>query len=130
MLPESIEKERALGKLQRANFRKAYLAGAPLAFGTDGGVYPHGDNAKQFATMVEFGAKPIDAIRTATVNAAQLLGLEGKAGIVKPGSFADMLAVDADPRDHIEQLQHVRFVMVGGKVARDDWNPTLTVSVR
>lgn len=81
MLPESIEKEKATGKLQRANFRKAYLAGAPLAFGTDGGVYPHGDNAKQFATMVEWGAKPIDA---ATVNAASLLNLDGKAGTVKP----------------------------------------------
>ena len=66
MLPESIEKEKTIGKLQRSNFRKAYLAGAPLAFGTDGGVYPHGDNAKQFATMVEWGAKPIDAIRTST----------------------------------------------------------------
>ncbi len=95
MLPESIEKEKAIGKLQRANFRKAYLAGAPLAFGTDGGVYPHGDNAKQFATMVEFGAKPIDAIRMATVNAADLLNLKGKAGVVQPGSFADLIAVDA-----------------------------------
>ncbi len=78
MLPESIEKEKAIGRLQRANFRKAYLAGAPLAFGTDGGVYPHGDNAKQFATMVEWGAKPIDAIRMATINAASLLSLKAK----------------------------------------------------
>ncbi len=130
MLPESIEKEKALGKLQRANFRKAYLAGALLAFGTDGGVYPHGDNAKQFATMVEFGAKPIDAIRTSTIEAARLLNLQGKAGVVKPGSFADIIAVDSDPRANIEQLQRVRFVLKDGKVFRDDWQPVLAVQGR
>jgi imidazolonepropionase-like amidohydrolase len=127
MLPESIEKEKAIGKLQRANFRKAYLAGAPLAFGTDGGVYPHGDNAKQFATMVEFGCKPIDAIRTATVNAARLLNLEGKVGTVGAGSFADIIALDSDPRANVEQLQHVRFVMKEGTVYRDEWDPLLAV---
>ncbi len=130
MLPESIEKEKAIGKLQRSNFRKAYLAGAPLAFGTDGGVYPHGDNAKQFATMVEFGAKPIDAIRTSTIEAARLMNLEGKAGVIKPGSFADVIALDSDPRANIEQLQHVRFVLKDGKVFRDDWEPALALQGR
>lgn len=130
MLPESIEKEKAIGKLQRSNFRKAYLAGAPLAFGTDAGVYPHGDNAKQFATMVEFGAKPIDAIRTSTIEAARLLNLEGKAGVVKPGSFADIIAVDSDPRSNIEELQRVRFVLKNGQVYRDDWEPDLVVTGR
>ena len=130
MLPESVEKEKALGKLQRTNFRKAYLAGAPLAFGTDGGVYPHGDNAKQFATMVEFGAKPIDAIRTSTVEAARLLNLEGKAGVVKAGSFADMIAFDSDPRANVEQLQRVRFVLKDGRVFRDDWQPELALQGR
>jgi imidazolonepropionase-like amidohydrolase len=130
MLPESIEKEKAIGKLQRANFRKAYLAGAPLAFGTDGGVYPHGDNAQQFATMVEWGAKPIDAIRMATVNAAEVLNLQGKAGVIRPGSFADMIAVDSDPRTNVELLQHVRFVLKDGKVFRDDWEPALAVQGR
>ena len=127
MLPESIEKERAVGKLQRANFRKAYLASAPMAFGTDGGVYPHGDNARQFATMVEFGAKPIDAIRFATVNAAKLLSLDGKAGTVKAGSFADVIAVQADPRTHVEELEHVKFVMKGGQVFKDEWHPAQAV---
>jgi imidazolonepropionase-like amidohydrolase len=126
MLPESIEKEKAIGKLQRANFRKAYLAGATLAFGTDGGVYPHGDNARQFATMVEWGAKPIDAIRTATTYAARLLSLENKAGVVKAGSFADVIAVDSDPREHVEQLQHVRFVVKEGKVYRSAGESILT----
>jgi imidazolonepropionase-like amidohydrolase len=130
MLPESIEKEKAIGKLQRANFRKAYLAGAPLAFGTDGGVYPHGDNARQFATMVEFGAKPIDAIRMATTNAADLLNLKDKAGVTKPGSFADLIAVDSDPRADVQQLQRVRFVMKDGKIFRDDWQPALSVHDR
>jgi imidazolonepropionase-like amidohydrolase len=130
MLPESIEKERTVGRLQRSNFRKAYLAGAPLAFGTDGGVYPHGDNARQFATMVEWGAKPIDAIRAATVNAAALLGLEGKAGMIKAGSFADLVAVDSDPRTNVEELQRVHFVLKAGKIVRDDWEPVLAVSAR
>ncbi len=127
MLAESIEKEKTIGKLQRSNFRKAYLAGAPLAFGTDGGVYPHGDNAKQFATMVEWGAKPLDAIRTSTVEAARLLNQEGKAGVVKTGAYADIIAVSADPRSHIEELQHVRFVMKAGTVYKDEWEPLLSV---
>jgi imidazolonepropionase-like amidohydrolase len=130
MLPESIEKEKAIGKLQRANFRKAYLAGAPLAFGTDGGVYPHGDNAKQFATMVEFGAKPLDTIRMATVNAADLLNLKGKIGVIRPGSFADMIAVDSDPTKNVEQLQHVRFVMKDGAIYKNQWQPLLALQTR
>jgi imidazolonepropionase-like amidohydrolase len=129
MLPESIEKEKGVGKLQRANFRKAYLAGATMAFGTDGGVYPHGDNARQFATMVEFGMKPYEAIQTATVNAAQLLSLSGKAGVVAPGSFADIIAVESDPRANVELLQHAKFVMKDGKVYRDDWQPSTALLV-
>ncbi len=130
MLPESIEKEKMTGKLQRSNFRKAYLAGALLAFGTDGGVYPHGDNAKQFATMVEFGAKPIDAIRTSTINAASLLNLEGKAGVIKAGSFADVIAVGSDPRANVEELQHVKLVIKDGRVFKDDWQPALALENR
>src|SRR5437868_1223357 len=80
MLPESIEKERKIGRLQRENFRHAYQSGAKLAFGTDSGVYPHGDNAKQFAKMVEWGMKPLEAIQAATVNAADLLGWADKIG--------------------------------------------------
>src|SRR5262252_1143577 len=67
MLPESIEKEKQLGRAQRENFRKAFQAGVKMAFGTDGGVYPHGDNAKQFAYMVKFGMTPMQAIQAATV---------------------------------------------------------------
>ncbi len=128
MLPESIEKEKKIGHLQRENFRKAFLAGAPMAFGTDGGVYPHGDNARQFATMVEFGMKPIDTIRAATINAADLLNLNGKAGVVEPGSFADLIAVSADPRTDVRILQHVKFVMKDGKIWRNDWKPSGSVT--
>jgi imidazolonepropionase-like amidohydrolase len=128
MLPESVAKEKTIGRLQRENFRKAYLAGAPLAFGTDGGVYPHGDNARQFATMVEWGMKPIDALRAATINAADLLNLSGKIGVIAPGSFADVIAVSSDPRADVRILQQVKFVMKDGKVWRDDWKPSLAVA--
>jgi imidazolonepropionase-like amidohydrolase len=121
MLPESIEKEKAIGKLQRANFRKAFLAGAKMAFGTDGGVYPHGDNAKQFATMVEWGMKPIDAIRTATLESALLLGLGGKAGSIEANYYADVIAVDGNPLESVAAMTRVRFVMKDGKVYRNDW---------
>ncbi len=120
MLPESIEKEKGIGKLQRQNFRHAYLGGAKMAFGTDGGVYPHGDNARQFALMVEYGMKPIEAIQAATVNAADLVGWTGKAGVVATGSYADLIAVDGDPLQDVHTLEHVRFVMKGGEVYRDD----------
>ncbi len=121
MLPESIEKEKLVGKLQRENFRKAYLAGAKLAFGTDGGVYPHGDNWRQFPYMVEFGMKPMEAIRAATLVNAELLGLAGKAGAVEAGYWADIVAVDGDPLGDIRRMQNVRFVMKDGKVYRNDF---------
>ncbi len=120
MLPESIVKERTVGQTQRENFRKAYLAGAKLAFGTDGGVYPHGDNWKQFPYMVEFGMKPVEAIRTATIEAADLLGLAGKAGVIAPGAYADLIAVQGDPLVDIHALGNVRFVMKDGRVYKNE----------
>jgi len=121
MLPESVEKEKALGKLQRTNFRRAYVAGARMAFGTDGGVYPHGDNAKQFATMAEWGMKPLESIRAATTEAAVLIGLEGKAGAIEKDYLADVIAVDGDPLADAAVLMRVKFVMKDGKVYRNDW---------
>src|ERR1700738_3767008 len=90
MLAESIEKEKKIGRLQRENFRHAWQSGVTrMAFGTDAGVYPHGDNAKQFAKMVEWGMRPIDAIQAATIRAADLLGWSAKAGAREADHYAD-----------------------------------------
>jgi len=121
MLAESIEKERQIGKVQRQNFHRAFLAGAKMAFGTDAGVYPHGDNWKQFPVMVEFGMKPIDAIRAATLNAAQLLGWSDQVGVIERGSLADLIAVEGDPLADVGALKNVRFVMKAGIPIRNDW---------
>jgi Imidazolonepropionase and related amidohydrolases len=120
MLAESIEKEKQIGRLQRENFKKAYQGGAKMAFGTDAGVYPHGDNAKQFAKMVEWGMSPIEAIRAATLNAADLMGWKDKAGALTPGHYADVIAVDGDPLSDIRLLEHVSFVMKGGTVVKSE----------
>jgi imidazolonepropionase-like amidohydrolase len=120
MLAESIEKERQLGQKQRENFRRAYRAGIKLAFGTDAGVYPHGDNAKQFGKMVEWGMPPAVAIRTATVNAADLLGLSEKLGTISVNHEADIIAVAGDPTADVGALRAVKFVMKGGSIFRDD----------
>jgi imidazolonepropionase-like amidohydrolase len=118
LLPEMIEKEKSIGKLQRENFRKAWLGGVRMAFGTDGGVYPHGDNWKQFPYMVEYGMKPADAIRAATASAAELLGMKGRLGEISQGRLADMIAVPANPLEDLNSLGDVRFVMKDGKVVK------------
>jgi imidazolonepropionase-like amidohydrolase len=120
MLAESIEKEKRIGRLQRENFRRAFQSGAKIAFGTDSGVYPHGDNAKQFGKMVEWGMKPLDAIQAATVNAADLLGWADKIGTLETGHFADLIAVSGSPVSDVHFLEAVKFVMKGGMVARND----------
>jgi imidazolonepropionase-like amidohydrolase len=120
MLPESIEKEKKIGRLQRENFRHAFQSGAKMAFGTDAGVYPHGDNARQFSKMVEWGMKPIDAIQAATIRAADLLGWSGKAGALEPDHYADIIAVSGDPLSDVRVLESVKFVMKNGAVIRND----------
>jgi imidazolonepropionase-like amidohydrolase len=120
MLPESIEKEKKLGRLQRENFRHAFQSGAKIAFGTDAGVYPHGDNAKQFVKMVEWGMKPIDAIQAATINAADLIGQPNKLGALEPGHYADLIAVSGDPLTDVKVFESVSFVMKAGAVVRND----------
>lgn len=116
MLPESLEKERMIGQLQRDNFQKAFKAGVRMAFGSDGGVYPHGDNGKQFHYMVEYGMTPMQAIQAATVHAAELIGWSDTVGAIAPGRYADIIAIDGNPLQEVELLEDVSFVMKGGKV--------------
>jgi imidazolonepropionase-like amidohydrolase len=120
MLPESIEKERKLGRLQRESFRRAFQSGAKIAYGTDAGVYPHGQNARQFSKMVEWGMKPLDAIQAATVNAADLVGWQAKVGSLEPGRFADVIAVQGNPLENVKVLESVSFVMKGGEIVRNE----------
>ncbi len=119
MLPESLEKERQIGQLQRDNFRKAFEAGVRMAFGSDGAVYPHGDNGKQFAYMVEYGMSPMQAIQAATVHAAELIGWPDAVGAIEAGRFADIIAVAGDPLQDVTVLEEVHFVMKGGRVLKD-----------
>jgi imidazolonepropionase-like amidohydrolase len=117
--PENVEKEKMVGQLQRQAFTKATKAGVKMAFGTDAGVYPHGDNAKQFSTMVTYGMTPPQAIRTATQNAADLIGRSKDVGTIEPGKYADIIAVEGDPLYDVKLLQYVGFVMKGGTVYKD-----------
>jgi imidazolonepropionase-like amidohydrolase len=116
-LPKAnVEKERMVGRLQRENFEKAAKAGVKIAFGTDAGVYPHGDNAKQFYYMVKFGLTPAQAIRAATSSAADLIDRSKTVGTIEAGKYADIIAVTANPLDNVKALESVGFVMKGGVV--------------
>jgi imidazolonepropionase-like amidohydrolase len=118
--PKIIEKERWLRGQQDVNWSRAFKAGVKLAFGTDAGVYPHGQNAHQFALLVAHisGMTPMEAIRMATVNAADLLGWSDRVGHVAPGVYADLIAVDGDPLADVSELERVTWVMKGGVVYR------------
>jgi len=117
---ENVDKEKMVGHLQRENFAKAVAAGVKIAFGTDAGVYPHGDNAKQFHYMVRFGMTPAGAIRAATSSAADLIDRAKDVGTLEAGKYADLIAVTANPLEKVEVLEHVSFVMKGGKVYKDE----------
>ena len=115
VFPESLEKERLIGRKQRETFRDAHRAGVKMIFGTDnGGVFPAGQNALQFAKMVEWGMTPIEAIRAATTNAAEALGRPGKVGTIAPGAWGDIVAVDGDPTVDVKLLEHPSAVIKGG----------------
>ena len=115
---ESLDKERAIGRQQRETFRAALKAGVKMIFGTDGGVYPNGDNAKQFVTMVTWGMTPMQAIQAATVTAAEALGRSGDVGAIATGRYGDLIAVAGDPLADVSILQSVGFVMKGGQVVK------------
>ena len=116
ILEESLAKERQVGAAQRENFRRAHQAGVRIVYGTDAGVYPHGQNARQFAYMVRYGMTPMQAIQAATISAADLLGWSDRVGRIAPGYYADLIAVAGDPIADVSVLENVAFVMKGGVV--------------
>jgi imidazolonepropionase-like amidohydrolase len=119
-IPEDFAAKQPEGDdIQRENFRKAVRMGVKVAFGTDASVYPHGLNARQFAWQVKYGQTTIEAIRSATVSAADLIGRGNDAGSLEPGKWADLIAVKGDPLQDVSVLEKVVFVMKGGKVYKD-----------
>lgn len=115
---EYMRKNRETTDVQRVGFMKAVKRGVKLAYGTDSGVYPHGQNAKQFAYMVRYGMTPMQAIQSATIRAAELLGKEKMLGAIAAGRFADLVAVKENPLANITALEHVALVMKDGKIVR------------
>jgi imidazolonepropionase-like amidohydrolase len=115
-----LEHDRDLGEAQRQRFAKAVRAGVKMSFGTDAGVCPYGISARQFAFMVKYGMTPIQAIRAATTNAADLLGKSNLLGSLKPGKYADIIAVTGDPLSDIHILENVKFVMKEGKIYKQE----------
>jgi imidazolonepropionase-like amidohydrolase len=111
-----LQHDRDLGEAQRRNFTKAVRAGVKMTFGTDAGVCPHGINARQFAFMVKYGMTPMQAIQSATVNAADLIGHPELFGSITAGKSADIIAVKGDPLADIRVLEHVAFVMKEGTI--------------
>jgi imidazolonepropionase-like amidohydrolase len=115
--PPIAAKAKQVVPLAQASHRRAIRAGVKIAFGTDAAVYPHGDNAREFAVYVGYGMRPADAIRTATVNAADLLGVSDR-GVIAPGKLADLIAVRGNPLEDVRVLEQVPWVMKGGEVVK------------
>jgi len=105
-----------IGPQIQETFRKAYKRGVKIAFGTDAGVYPHGDNGKEFAFMVDAGMPAIEAIKSATNVNAQILGMSDKIGTIEPGMLADIVATDENPIKNIKTMEKVSFVMKDGVI--------------
>ena len=118
ILEESLAKERIVGQRQRDNFDKAVKAGVKMVFGSDAGVYPHGDNGKQFARMVKFGMTPMQAIQASTINAATLLKQQEVLGSVSEGKKADIVGVKGNPLDDISLLENVGLVVKDGQIVK------------
>jgi imidazolonepropionase-like amidohydrolase len=119
-LPDKlVEKARTLNARKMDCLRKAVRAGVKIAYGTDAGVFPHGENARDFRYLVELGLTPMQAIQSATIGAAELLGRSQSVGSIQPGKFADIVAVSGDPLKDIAVLEKISFVMKGGVVIKD-----------
>jgi imidazolonepropionase-like amidohydrolase len=115
---ESLDKERVIGLKQRQTFQAAVKAGVKMVFGTDAGVYPNGLNARQFATMVQWGMTPMQAIQAATASAAEALSRTADVGAIAVGRYGDLIAVAGDPLADVTVLQSVAFVMKGGEIVK------------
>jgi imidazolonepropionase-like amidohydrolase len=117
ILEESLAKERTVGKIQRQNFKKAVQAGANVVFGTDAGIYPHGDNARQFKYMVDWGMTPLQAIQAATIRTAELFDLSD-TGEIQENFSADIIGIRGNPLENISLLENVVFVMKNGNIVK------------
>jgi len=121
-LPDFAKKKMEMvSQVGKANIKKAFEAGVKIGMGTDAAVYPHGLNAHELAVYVSLGMSPLQAIQTATINDADLLGWSDKVGTIDPGKWADIIAVDGDPLQDVTTLQHVKFVMKGGEVVKNEY---------
>lgn len=116
--PQAADIERQLQELHAREFKKQLAAGVPMAVGSDVGPFPHGTQAREFELMVQYGMTPVATLQADLLNGAKLLGWEGKIGELKPGYFADVIAVPGDPTKDISAVTHVSFVMKGGVVYR------------
>ena len=119
VVEENLDKERQVSKVQRDSFKRAVNAGVNMVFGTDAAIYPHGDNAKQFSRMVEFGMTELQSIQASTVNSAKLLKMDKQLGQLKTGFAADIIAVKGNPLKNIATLEHIPFVMKAGVVYKN-----------
>ena len=117
VLEDNMRKDREIAEIQRQGFKRAHAAGAKMVFGTDAGIYPHGDNALQFATMVRYGMTPTEAIQSATIYASEALARKD-VGVIEKNRWADIIAVNGDPTKDVRLLESVGFVMKGGEVVK------------
>jgi imidazolonepropionase-like amidohydrolase len=116
-----VRKMQAVSAVGQDTLKKAFAAGVKVAFGTDAAVYPHGLNAHEFAVYVRLGMSPLQAIQTATIHGADLLGWSSKIGTLEAGKWADLIAVEGDPLKDVTTLQRVKFVMKGGEVVTNQY---------
>lgn len=117
VLEDNMRKDREIAEVQRQGFKRAHAAGVKMVYGTDAGIYPHGDNAAQLATMVRYGMTPTQAIQSATINASEALARKD-LGIIEKGRWADIIAISGDPTADVAVLQSVGFVMKAGEVIK------------
>src|SRR5437667_3613757 len=121
-LPDYAKRKMEMvSEVGKNNAKKAFAAGVKIGLGTDAAVYPHGLNAHELAVYVGLGMTPLQAIQSATINDADLLGWSDKTGTIEPGKWADIIAVDGDPLQDVTRLQHVKFVMKGGEVVKNEY---------